>query len=206
MCVPTELLEKAANLFRAQTNSFESFRPSALSRVEGMEHLYPRFKFVGIALFFILMSSQACHLECEPNNIEYSQTGVPYPKLSIYAQSLLDTRNLVDLDDLVDGMNLTLEWGEANLDLEGTIDAEWGRWKADALCRRKPDASDNGKACVGDIPWWCSDPKNRRDIWESVVSQQGKKDRQRHKFLPINETRFWKLGQNDPRLRKRDYC
>jgi hypothetical protein len=195
MCVPTELLEKAANLFRAQTNSFESFRSSALSRVEGMEHLYPRFKFVGTALFFILMSSQACHLECESNDIEHSQTGVPYPKLPVYAQSLLETWNLVGLDDLVDRMNLTLEWGEANLDSEGTIDAEWGRWKADALYRRKPDASDNGKACVGDIPLWRSDPKNQRDIWESVVSPQAKRTDSATNFFPSTKLGFGNLDK-----------
>ncbi|ERF72001.1 hypothetical protein EPUS_09367 [Endocarpon pusillum Z07020] len=102
------------------------FDPQRFHGCEGMEHQYPRFKFVGLALFFILMTSQAWrHLPCTPENIEYSHTGLPYPKLDIFAQSLLDTWTLVDLDHLVDGMNLTLEWGEANLNLDGTIDAEW---------------------------------------------------------------------------------
>jgi hypothetical protein len=198
MCVPTHLLEKAANLFKAQKDDFEAFRPCALTRFGRMDHLYPRFKFVGLGLFFILIPSQACHVSCEPNNIEYSHTGLPYPKLHIFAQSLIDTGGFVDLDDLVDGMNLTLEWGEANLDLEGTIDAEWGRWKADAL--------HNGKATEDQIPVWCSNPEKRRDIWEKVVSDQAKRDRQRHKFHPTMETRFWRRGQKDPRLRKREYC
>lgn len=180
MCVPTEMVEKVANLFLAQPDSFEFSRASALSRVEGMEHHYPRFKCVGIALFFILKSSQACHLQPEFCSIEYSQNGLLYPKPRIYAQSLLDTWNLVDLDDLVDGMNLTSERGEANLDLEGTIDAEWGRWKASAL--------HNGEKSAVDMPVWCSDPMKRRDIWNEAVSSEGKRDRQCHKFLPGNET------------------
>jgi len=40
----------------------------------------------------------------------------------MYAQSLIDTKNSVDLQDLIDGMNLSEEWGEENLDLEGTTD------------------------------------------------------------------------------------
>jgi hypothetical protein len=133
MCVPTELVETAAQLFRDQPDKYEPFRPSALSRSGGMVHLFPRFKFKGLRLFFILMSSQACHLPCSFENIEYSHMGLPYPKLPIYAQSLLDIMNFVNLDDLIDGMNLTLEWGIQNLELEGTIDADWARWKADLL-------------------------------------------------------------------------
>jgi hypothetical protein len=163
-----------------------------------MEHLYPRFKFVGLGCFFILMASQACHLPCEPENIECSHTGLPYPRLHVFAQSLLETWNLVDLDDLVDGMNLTLEWGEAILNLKGTISGDWGRWRADAL--------HDGKASADHIPQWCSEPMKRRGTWEEVVSSQAKKNRQRHKYLDINETRFWKRGQKDPRLRNREYC
>lgn len=198
MCVPTELVDTAANIFRTEKDRFEPFRPSALVRVRGIEHLYPRFKFVGLRLFFVLMTSQACHLPCEPKNIEYSHTGLPYPKQHVFAQGLLDTWNLVDLEDLVDGMNLTVEWGEANLDLEGTIDADWGRWRADAL--------HDGKASIGDVPMWCSHPMKRRDVWEETVSAEAKRYRQRHKYLPINETRFWKRGQKDPRSRKREFC
>jgi hypothetical protein len=198
MCVPTEKLETAANLFRAEPDRFEPFRPSALTRVRGMEHLYPRFKFVGLRCFFILMTSQACHLPCTPETIEYSQTGLPYPKLHLFAQSLLDTWNLVDLDDLVDGMNLTLEWGEANLELDGTVDGDWARWQTDAL--------HDGKALPEDYPLWSSQPKKRRGIWEEVVSAHAKKNRQRHKYLEVNETRFWRRGQKDPRLRDREFC
>lgn len=198
MCVPTEQLEAAAQLFRAKPENFEPFRPSALSRPEGMEHLFPRFKFVGLRLFFILMSSQACHLPCGPENIEYSHMGLPYPKLPIYAQSLLDTINFVDLEDLIDGMNLTLDWGMENLDLEGTVDADWGRWKADLL--------HGGQASEDQIPNWCANPMKRLEAWTERASDEAKKMRQGFKYLPSYESRFRKRGQKDPRLRKRDYC
>lgn len=56
---------------------------------------------------------------------------LPYPKLPIYAQSLPDTMNFVDLEDLIDGMNLTLDWGMENLDPDGIIDGDWDRRKAE---------------------------------------------------------------------------
>jgi hypothetical protein len=198
MCVPTDQLESAAALYRDKPDTFEPFQPSALSRDQGMEHLFPRFKFEGLRLFFILMSAQAWHIPCRPENIEYSSTGLPYPKLPIFAQSLLDTRNFVDLEDLVDGMNLTLNWGIENLDLEGTIDTDWARWKAKLLFGEQ--------APEDDVPGWCADPKKRLSAWTEMVSDEAKKMRQGHKYLPIYETRFWKRGQKDPRLRKREYC
>lgn len=195
MCVPTNQLEAAAGLFRAKPDAFEPFRPSALSRSQGMEHLFPRFKFKGLRLLFIIMSAQAWHIPCRPENIEYSSTGLPYPKLPIFAQSLLDTRNFVDLEDLIDGMNLTLDWGMENLDLEGTIDVDWIRWRANFL--------NGGQASEGQIPTWCN---KRLDAWTEMVSDDAKKMRQGHKYLPSYETRFRKRGQKDPRLRKREYC
>jgi hypothetical protein len=69
--------------------------------------------------------SDDAHIECVTTNIERSQRDLPYPKLDVFAQSLLDTYNPVDLADLIDGMDLQDGWGEQNLDLEGNMDAEW---------------------------------------------------------------------------------
>jgi hypothetical protein len=48
-------------------------------------------------------------------------------------QSLPDSNSLVDLDDLVGGVNLLAEWGVENLELNGSLDVEWGRWKIETL-------------------------------------------------------------------------
>jgi hypothetical protein len=198
ICVPTEQLDEAADLFRKRPESFEPFGPSTLKRYERLGHLYPRFKFVGLRLFFTITSSQACHILCKPENIEYSQMAIPYPKLPVYAQSLPDTGNYLDLKDLVDGMNLTLEWGEEKLDLEGTIDADWGRWRAETL--------KGGKAEEEEIPKWCMNPQKRRDMWTKKTSDDAKKRRRGFKYHPDYETRFWRRGQKDPRLRQRERC
>jgi hypothetical protein len=51
--------------------------------------------------------------------------GIPYPKLEVFAQSLLEMNDEVALADLIDGMNLADEWGLENLDLEGMHDISW---------------------------------------------------------------------------------
>ncbi|KAL9618325.1 MAG: hypothetical protein Q9160_006975 [Pyrenula sp. 1 TL-2023] len=198
ICVPTEKLTATTKLLEKNREILEPAGPSAIRRVRSIEHLFARFKFVGLALFFVVMSSQACNLPCKPENFEYSQTGIPYPKLHVYAQCLLDTLSYVDLDDLVDGMILTEEWGEANLDLQGFVDTKWGRWKA--------DFTNNGKAPQDRIPMWCHKPPERRTIWVNAAAKEGKKSRQGLKYSELNETRFRKRGSKDPRLRKRDYC
>jgi hypothetical protein len=81
--------------------------------------------------------------------------GLPYPTLPVYAQSLLDGKLGVDLDDLIDGMNLTIECGERNLDLEGTVDAGWIWWKYNLAYDLNSQ---------GDKPPWYSNPDKRRDI------------------------------------------
>ncbi|WEW54695.1 hypothetical protein PRK78_000117 [Emydomyces testavorans] len=198
ICVPTEQLEKAADLFRVRAKSFELVSRSTLSYTGRIDHLYPRFKLVGLRLFFILMSSQACHLDLKPENIEFSATGLPYPTLAVFAQSLLDGKVGVDLDDLVDGMNLTPEWGEEHLDLEGTVDADWIWWKYNVAYNLSNKEDER--------PLWYSNPDNRRDIWMRKVTPEAKKMRQTWKYQPDYETRFRKIGCKDPRLRDRNYC
>jgi hypothetical protein len=57
-------------------------------------------------------------------NFERSTTGLPYPKLEIFAQSLLDTCNAVALADFIDGMDLSEECGAEHIDLSGNNDVE----------------------------------------------------------------------------------
>lgn len=56
-----------------------------------------------------------------------SLNGVPYALMESLVQSYLDTYDLVSLCDIVDGANLSLEWGEIHLDLNGTTDVEWAQ-------------------------------------------------------------------------------
>ena len=109
-----------------------------MRRLKGLEHRYPRFKYVQKALFFFITTSHGCHVPCETANFEMGQTRMPFPKLDIYAQSFLGTDNGVDLNNLIDGTNLSEEWGIQNLELDGTTDEQWLEWRFEMLCENEP--------------------------------------------------------------------
>lgn len=192
ICVPTEQLDKAADLIGAEKDRFEPFMPSAMKRARDISHLYPRFKFKGLRLFFTFLASKACHIVCEPQNIEHSDNGIPYPQLHIFAQSLLDSGNFMDLEDLIDGMNLTPEWGEQNLHLDGTIDGDWLRWRKSSLLGREPTE----KELIKNLP-------ERRETWMKSASAEAKKTRQGIKYREGMVTRWRREGDDDPRIRTR---
>lgn len=194
MCVPTDKVDAAAETVRLHDDKYMRFRRSAMYRLGGLEHLYPRFKFVGVALFFVIISSQDCHLSCEPADLEFGQTGIPFPKLEVYARSLLETGNLADLEDLIDGMNLSIAWGETHLALNGTTDVEWAKWKIEIL--RK----EGEKLFLWDVA-----PRGLRDLWRKLASEDRKRRGQGFKYQEAYETRFWRRGQRDPRTRKRGF-
>lgn len=73
-------------------------------------------------MFFMLLLLQYCYFPYEPNSIERCKMAVLYLKLYIYIQSLIDIWNIVNLNDLIDEMDLSEEWGVENLDLEGSTD------------------------------------------------------------------------------------
>ncbi|KDB22725.1 hypothetical protein H109_05391 [Trichophyton interdigitale MR816] len=127
LCVPDAQLEKAVEIFTSNHYILEPSAPFPHRRPGSLDHRYPRFKAVSRTDFWLLLPASYCHFICEPENIEWSQGRLPYPRLHIYAQSLIDTKNRSDLSALVDGMDLSEEWGIEHLDLDGNTDMEW--WK-----------------------------------------------------------------------------
>ena len=96
-------------------------------------HTFPRFRLnhQGPLFDFQLVPSSDWRFECIPDNFEYSaQNELPYPKLDLFAQSLLERQDLGDLQDLVDGMDLTEQWGEENLKF-GEHSGEYTQWLAE---------------------------------------------------------------------------
>jgi hypothetical protein len=90
-------------------------------------------------------------------------------------------------------MNLTQEWGEENLDLEGTVDADWIWWKHNLARDQKLEDVHDEK------PAWYSNPDQRREVWIKQTSRESKNARQSWKYEPGRETRFRKNGSKDPR-------
>lgn len=48
------------------------------------------------------------------DSIVRGKTGLPFPSLPAFVQSLLDSKNLLDLEDVIDAMNLDEGWAAAN--------------------------------------------------------------------------------------------
>ncbi|KAI2087364.1 hypothetical protein LOZ36_002806 [Ophidiomyces ophidiicola] len=85
--------------------------------------------------------------------------GLPYPKLDVCIQSYVDTNDMVALCDIIDGTNVSEEWGESNLDLEGTTDVQW------AKAKNKRGEEFDGKLAL--FAW--DAPKSKRELWQSLV-------------------------------------
>ena len=160
-------------------------------QVFSIHHTLHFFKFKGFSLQFYLVPSDDCHLECVAANIERSQTGLPYPKLDVFAQSLLDTMDEVALTDLVDGMDLDNEWASNHLDLSGTQDIAWTKIRNDKIRASAPGRFELGE-----------EPRSARAFWEMTVSTKG--CRIGIEIPPgVLITRFRVIGSGDPRLEDR---
>jgi hypothetical protein len=175
MCVPQELHDKAKNLITSRSEVYKATMPRIPFQTVRMHCLFPRYSCVALGIFFVLTTSQATHIQCTPENIEHSPMGLPYPKLAIYAQSLVDTQNVADLDELVDSQDLTLEWGCQNLALDGEADWNWGNWRVQRL-------DEVGSSIVD----WRLNPRSRRELWENAIRgkkrRQDAKDKERAKY------------------------
>ncbi|KAI9930326.1 hypothetical protein ASPWEDRAFT_67699 [Aspergillus wentii DTO 134E9] len=108
LCIPDEHHGRAVEIF----NTIDILKPcgrSPISSPGSLNHTYPRFKATGRLDFWLLVPASYYHIICEPQNVEWSMGSLPYPKLDVYTQSLLDTKNGVDLEDIIDAMDLSEE-------------------------------------------------------------------------------------------------
>ena len=112
--MPTPVLHSAAELLRARSDKYIPFAPDCRI-ADKQEAKWPRFKLVGLKLFALLVPADAVHFPISPeDSIVRGKTGLPFPSLPAFVQSLLDSKNIVDLGDLVDAMNLDEGWAAAN--------------------------------------------------------------------------------------------
>ncbi|PGH03198.1 hypothetical protein GX51_04233 [Blastomyces parvus] len=193
LCIPDSQHQKAVEIFTSHSEILKPCGPLPLVHQNSLHHKYPRFKAIGRLDFWLLLPASYCHISCEPDNIEWSQGNLPYPKLPVFVQSLLDTKQYVDLCDLIDGQDLSEEWGIEHLDLSGTTDTKWLEWLI-------PGMRDDG---VEDIYIFIdANPISRLDAWKKYTTTKQK--RMGWKYPPeIYATRFRKFGSKDPRTRNR---
>ena len=101
---------------------------------------------------------------------------------------------MVALCDIVDGTNVSEDWGEKNLDLTGTTDAEWIKWKNDAIRSREGW----NIFCLVETT-----VVSRKKTWEDTV--RGKEKRRGFKYPEkLFATRFRLRGSEDPWLKDRN--
>ena len=66
----------------------------------------PLFSLVPALLVYIAIEKE--------DSFVRGKTGLPFPSLPMFVQSLLDAKNIMDLGDLVDTMSLSEEWASTN--------------------------------------------------------------------------------------------
>ncbi|KKZ61452.1 hypothetical protein EMCG_03934 [[Emmonsia] crescens] len=193
LCIPDSQHDQAVQIFASKSDILKPCEPLPLQRQDSQNHKYPRFKVIDRTDFWLLVPASYCHISCEVDNIEWSLGHLPYPKLHIYIQSLIDTKMEGDLSDLIDGMDLTYEWGLKNLNLGGVTDTEWLKWLMQGM------RDDGFKEMFIFV-----DPKpvSQLEIWKKYVTT--KQTRMGWKYSPeIYATRFRRFGSKDPRIRSR---
>ena len=155
-----------------------------------MNHLFPRFKFRGVALWFLIIPSDDAYFDI--HEVDRSVSDLPYPKLVPFAQSLLDTQRRLELCELIDALNLSEEWGEGYLNLDKMTDVEYARRKNEILATATPP---------GETPnvGVSEKPTPLREMWQEAV--RGKQSRIPLE-LPVEyfATQYFAHGQGDPRL------
>ncbi|KAK8101375.1 hypothetical protein PG999_011749 [Apiospora kogelbergensis] len=164
LCVPQDQLGQAADLFKSEPLS-RLYEPWPVNSPIPMDllHIFPRFHLKGVHFLFFLVPTSDWLLDCDEAKCEKSPMGLPYPKLEYLAQSLLDTQRLGDLEDLVDGMNLSEEWGEEHLDLNRTCDVAYARWKNEQIRASIPETP------FSEMMEMDAYPKPLRPIWQKIV-------------------------------------
>ena len=176
-------------------NQEYKYCPHLRVQPNSFHHTFPFFQVKGFCIRFYLVPSNVCRLECTPSNIEHSGMGLPYPKLGVLAQSLVETIDRAALEDLVDGMDLDNDCASSNLNLSGTQDTNWTKWMNSEI-----DASTGGHI-IGLIP---EDPISLKELRKHSVNT---KERRIGLELPegLYSTRFRARGSPDPRQQKRFY-
>lgn len=134
---------------------------------------------------------------CAPEKCEKSHLGVPYPKLELFAQSLLETQRFWDLENQVDGMNMSEEWGIEHLNFTSQELALYSPEKNKRIKDTLPDSvPPQSSFSMG----FCPDPKAQ---WQKIVRNKEKRIGIELQPKGRYETRFLRKGSGDPRLRNR---
>jgi hypothetical protein len=139
----------------------------------------------------------------DPRAIERNANNIPYPKLEVFAQNLVSVQKWDHLTALVDGMNLSLEWGQEHLRLDSTLseeDIEHAKAKmekyAEPLVRL-------GRTQPGSPGGFRIDGFDKGRRWARIVSRTEQRVRSDSIWKVAGwSTQFRTKGSVDPRLKQ----
>ncbi|PYI19446.1 hypothetical protein BO99DRAFT_458922 [Aspergillus violaceofuscus CBS 115571] len=191
ICVPTERVAQAAELLQSPPYAaqYRPVTPWPYYSPCSLIHTYPRFKSRGINHYFFLVPAVDVHMVCDPSSFTRSLRGLPYPRLEVLLQSCLDTWDMLQLCEVVDGTNVSEEWGEKNLNLEGTNDVAWAQEK------NKRGEEFGGKWAHSLFAW--EGRKDKREMWRSVVRTKNHR-LDWTKPTDVFVTQYRVIGSQDP--------
>lgn len=202
--MPDSGFPAATQLIDSRPEKFERVDPP-MPQFSSLIHTYPRYrstqedrKTLG---FYIMPSSEDFLRDLDDNAIERSANNIPYPKLEVFAQNLLSIQKWDHLTALVDGMDLSLEWGQQNLRL-GTLseeEVEYTRAKmekyAESMVRLgRSDTRSTGGLTINGLD------KGQR--WAAILSQKQQRVVSSHYDAASWKTQFRRKDSSDPRLQQ----
>ncbi|KAI1843841.1 hypothetical protein JX266_009897 [Neoarthrinium moseri] len=170
ICVPTDKFSEAIAVFVRLHDEYEP-ADKILPQLRSLLHTYPRLKSKGIDMaFYIMPASEHFTEDFDETMMERSRNHIPYPKLEYFAQSLVRNQSWPELCHLVDGMDLTEDWGYENLYL-GEADGK----EIDFIANKNKKIM----ASYGDFPnlnpvlaTLSPKPKDRRKKWLRIVGEK----------------------------------
>ncbi|KAH6848026.1 hypothetical protein B0I37DRAFT_376472 [Chaetomium sp. MPI-CAGE-AT-0009] len=195
LCVPDDKLEEARQLLLSFADGAKYEVAQGPSPVPwSRRHTFPCFRLKGYNFWFILSPSSDCFVDPSiPSHVEKSRNGVPYAALVQFGRSLLLQQLVADIADFIDGMDLTVDWGAANIGFE-TLQEE-----SIAFMERR-----NKLAMADDGRHGFLSLQPLRQLWDEMASKEAKERR----IEPMKQGRYftrWRRikSPGDPRTKDR---
>lgn len=202
--MPDSGFPAATQLIDSLPEMFERVDPP-LPHFSSLIHTYPRYrctqedrKTLG---FYIMPSSEEFLGDLDDNAIERSANNIPYPKLEVFAQNLVSIQKWDHLTDLVDGMDLSLEWGQQHLRL-GTLSEEeidYIRAKMEKYAESMVRLGLTGACSTSSLT---IDGLDKGWMWARIVSRKQKRASSSHYNAANWKTQFRRKDSGDPRLQQ----
>jgi len=206
--VPDSVFPEAVQLMDAMHDKYRRVDPPPpeLLAVQALWHEYPHFRLISKdgdhMSFFIMPSSEEFFQDLEPSTIERSANGIPYPTLEIFAQNLLGTQQWFDLEHLIDGMDLSVEWGQRHLRLgePSAAEVEYAKMKIRKYQKsREHLPQSDGIRYVG---MFNDDPSlDRTKRWARIVDKKPERI-DPYRVWILYKTQHRPRDSGDPRLRQ----